>query len=45
MLVLVVGLVLSSDVTVLTDANFDKLTASGEWLLEFYAPWYAIIFV
>ena len=28
-----------SDVVTLTDANFDQLTASGSWLLEFYAPW------
>jgi len=28
-----------SDVVVLTDANFDKLTAQGDWLLDFYAPW------
>lgn len=25
-----------SDVVILTDANFDKLTSQGEWLLEFY---------
>eukprot|EP00026_Physarum_polycephalum_P012419 Phypoly_transcript_12725.p1 GENE.Phypoly_transcript_12725~~Phypoly_transcript_12725.p1 ORF type:complete len:343 (+),score=61.19 Phypoly_transcript_12725:51-1079(+) len=31
--------VCEGDVTVLTEANFDALTASGEWLLEFYAPW------
>jgi hypothetical protein len=46
-LFLVVGLlgvvaVCDSDVTVLTEANFDALTSSGEWLLEFYAPWYVI---
>jgi len=29
----------SSDVVVLTDSNFDQLTAKGDWLLEFYAPW------
>lgn len=28
-----------SDVVTLTDANFDELTKSGSWLLEFYAPW------
>ena len=28
-----------SDVVTLTDANFDELTRSGSWLLEFYAPW------
>jgi len=38
--VLLVGVVVcDSDVATLTDANFDTLTASGEWLLEFYAPW------
>jgi hypothetical protein len=26
----------SSDVVVLTDANFDQLTATGSWMLEFY---------
>jgi len=34
----------SSDVIVLTDQNFDSLTqatsgSSGDWLIEFYAPW------
>jgi len=28
-----------SDVVILTDSNFDQLTSSGKWLLEFYAPW------
>lgn len=39
---LVVGVVFAaeSDVKVLTDSTFDTETASGEWLLEFYAPWY-----
>jgi len=27
---------LPSEVVVLTDANFDELTSSGSWLLEFY---------
>jgi hypothetical protein len=27
-----------SDVVVLSDRNFDELTSSGSWLLEFYAP-------
>jgi len=31
--------VVVSDVVTLTDANFDELTAVGDWLLEFYAPW------
>jgi hypothetical protein len=26
-------------VVTLTDSNFDAETASGLWLLEFYAPW------
>lgn len=39
-LVLVVGIVIAEgDVVVLTDSTFDAQTASGEWLLEFYAPW------
>lgn len=30
----------TSDVVVLTDANFDTLIESdGDWLVEFYAPW------
>jgi len=29
----------TSDVIVLSDANFDEKTAKGSWLLEFYAPW------
>ena len=29
----------SSDVVTLTDKNFDELTATGSWLLDFYAPW------
>ena len=28
-----------SDVVILTDKNFDELTKTGSWLLEFYAPW------
>ena len=28
-----------SDVVTLTDKNFDELTKTGSWLLEFYAPW------
>jgi len=28
-----------SEVVVLTDKNFDELTKSRDWLLEFYAPW------
>jgi len=28
-----------SDVVELTDADFDEKTASGDWLLEFFAPW------
>jgi len=28
-----------TDVVLVTDANFDQLTQTGEWLLEFYAPW------
>lgn len=27
------------EVVVLTDQTFDAKTATGEWLLEFYAPW------
>jgi protein disulfide isomerase len=33
------GAAAPSEVIVLTDANFDQLTSSGSWLLEFYAPW------
>lgn len=36
---LFVSLVVASDVKVLTESTFDAETASGEWLLEFYAPW------
>ena len=28
-----------SDVVTLTDQNFDELTKTGSWLIEFYAPW------
>jgi len=28
-----------SDVVVLTQSNFHQQTASGDWLVEFYAPW------
>jgi len=28
-----------SDVVILSDTNFDEKTATGSWLLEFYAPW------
>ena len=28
-----------SSVSTLTDSNFDELTASSAWLVEFYAPW------
>ncbi len=28
-----------SHVRVLGSENFDRLTAKGTWLLEFYAPW------
>jgi len=28
-----------SDVVVLTQANFDESIKTGDWLLEFYAPW------
>ena len=31
---------ISSNVQVLTDADFDQLTSQGSWLVEFYAPWY-----
>lgn len=27
-----------SAVVVLTEANFEQLTATGSWMLEFYAP-------
>lgn len=30
----------SSNVRVLTDADFDQATSQGSWLFEFYAPWY-----
>ena len=33
----------SSNVRLLTDANFDQETAKGVWLVEFFAPWYASI--
>lgn len=29
----------SSNVRVLTDADFDQATSQGSWLIEFYAPW------
>lgn len=33
----------TSDVVVLDDDNFDLLTGQGgDWLLEFYAPWYSL---
>eukprot|EP01098_Paradermamoeba_levis_P000001 TRINITY_DN0_c0_g1_i1.p1 TRINITY_DN0_c0_g1~~TRINITY_DN0_c0_g1_i1.p1 ORF type:complete len:252 (-),score=103.30 TRINITY_DN0_c0_g1_i1:150-905(-) len=31
--------VVSAEVSVLTNANFASSTASGVWLIEFYAPW------
>lgn len=42
-LVLVGVALCDSDVQVLTEANFDATVTSGEWLLEFYAPWYCLI--
>lgn len=29
----------SSLVEILTDSNFDDVTSTGKWLVEFYAPW------
>jgi len=29
----------ASDVVVLTNSNFNSLTSTGTWFLEFYAPW------
>ncbi len=29
-----------SHVRVLGSENFDRLTAKGTWMLEFYAPWW-----
>lgn len=31
----------ASDVIELNESNFDALTGSGMWLVEFYAPWCA----
>ena len=36
---LVVQSVVSNEVTILTDANFDEALAEGQWLVKFYAPW------
>jgi len=30
---------LLTDVITLTDDNFDEITETGSWLIEFYAPW------
>ena len=29
-------------VHVLTDVNFDRLTADGTWLVDVWAPWYVM---
>ena len=30
---------LDAQVVTLTTENFDEHTSSGDWMLEFYAPW------
>ena len=34
-----------SDVITLTEADFDSQIGNGEWLVEFYAPWYVYLFI
>ena len=31
--------------TVITEANWESLLDSGEWMVEFYAPWLVFIYL